>query len=317
MNKRIISMVLLMGIFLAIGVNVNAQDNGGGTVVLPTFTPSPTPAGDDYEPDSLEYPAIYTGKMFRSFSPQSDIDYVLYHVKPGEVQIFTSGLEGEADTYIEVYDVATNTLLERDDDSGYGLSSLVQFVSSRERDILIIIHNKSLGYGESVLYDLTIIQEENFTPTPIPAATNTPVPQPTERPTQTPLPTYTPFPTPIPLPTLPPETPNPSTLFHLRVEVFTDADQDGILDIGEGVDGMMVDVNALDLAAEHVQGGYTENGILILEIICPHGVDVANTLEISIPYLQETQLLDGADTLENTAVVQFILDTPLLPIQMP
>lgn len=347
--KRKISLLLFICTCLLIWSQVNAQEGRPTAVATnargdratatatptetaqptetstPTATSTATPtstsmAGDAYEIDSYGQPAIYTGKMFRSFSPNQDIDYVLYHVKVGQVEIQTLNLAGEADTFVEVFDYQTGNLLARDDDGGYGLASRINLYVDRELDILVVITNKALGYGESVLYDLEITQEADFTPTPTPLPTQTPMPQPTTRPTQTPLPTYTPYPTPIsppPAPPLPRATATPSTLFHLRIEVFTDADMDGILDIGEGVENVFVDVNSLDRAAEHLQGGYTQNGILILEITCPPGADIATALEISVPYLQETQILEGADSLDETAVVQFILNAPLLPIRMP
>jgi hypothetical protein len=298
------------------------------TAELPTMTPTATAVpvqGDAYEVDSWEAPAIYTGKMFRSFAPDQDVDYILYHIKPGITQIQTANLTGAADTFIELYDVQTEELLGRDDDSGTGLASRIAFTTDREQDVLIVITNKALGYGEGVLYDVEIIPQANFTPTPTvpptqtPRPIDTPIPQTTERPTQTPLPTYTPYPTMTPAPTraVPRLTPTPTTLFSLRVEVFTDADADGILDIGEGVHNVMVDVNSLDRASAHVQSGYTENGILVLEIICPPETELATALEISVPYLQQTQLLDGIETIDETTVIRFILDAPLLPVQMP
>ncbi|MCB0032895.1 MAG: hypothetical protein KDE51_02655, partial [Anaerolineales bacterium] len=97
--------------------------------------------------------------------------------------------------------------------------------------------------------------------------------------------------------------------------VFTDADNDQILDSGEGIEEMHVVANSL--AGDYTTAGVTTNGILTLEILCPPGKPPLDDLEISVPYLGQTQLLTNLTTAEGTTVVQFALPAPLLPIALP
>ena len=294
---------------------------------VPTVTSVPTVAtpdygGDLYEADSREFPAAYMGSMLRSFSPEGDIDYVHYRAKAGQTEIRTGNLGGAADTYLEIYNSA-GTLIARDDDSGSGLASAIWLMLDAEETILIVVSNKSLGYGPLVTYDLQIIPQAEFTPTPtLPPATATPI-QPTATPipaTATAVPTVTPVPTvatPVAViqqPRGPLPTATPHIEYLLRVEVFTDDDNDGVLDVGEGIQGVEIDIRTLDLNYE--TGGPTTNGVLVIPIICPDDTHDVSQLEISIPYLQQTQIVDMSNV-GHTAVVQFPLNAPLLPVQMP
>ena len=100
----------------------------------------------------------------------------------------------------------------------------------------------------------------------------------------------------------------------LRIEVFIDADNDLVLDSGEGIQEMVVRVNTLDLV--YRTSGQTTAGIAIIPVVCPPDVHDMSSLEISIPYLGQTQVVDMSQA-GNTAVVQFSHDAPVLPVQMP
>ena len=131
-------------------------------------------------------------------STAGDIDYVLYLIKPGKTLIETSDLTGAADTQIEVYNRTDDQLISKDDDSGVGLGSYLVVASEKEQEVLIVVRNKSLGYGEEVGYTLQIVPEAVFTPTPTGIPTQTPTAIP---PTQTPFViTATPEPTQPPAP---------------------------------------------------------------------------------------------------------------------
>lgn len=303
-------------------------------VITPTETVAPTPnleptatpdyGRDDYEVDSFEQPALWTGTMRRTFSPAGDQDFVLYFIKSGRTVIKTKDLTGAADTVIEVWH--GDEFIATDDDSGEGLASYVVVQSDREMEVVIIVRNKAVGYGPTVGYTLEIVPEAEFTPTPTQPATSTPVPvQPTQTPfvvTATPAPTNTPEPTSTPRPPVPQgplPTPTPSMEFVLRVDVFIDADRDGELDSGEGINGIFIEARTLDTTVSFT--GYSQNGIAVIEVICPPGSHSPfNQLEVVVPYLQESKFLninlnqtEGSQTL----ITNFALDAPVLPIALP
>ena len=202
----------------------------------PTMVPTAVPVdygNDPYEGetgDSFPLPSAYLGRMLRTFAPAGDVDYVQYFAKAGITQIQTMNLAGAADTYIEVYDPSGN-LIARDDDSGTGLASFLQLTLAQEQLIVIVVSNKAVGYGAAVTYDVEIIPQAAFTPTPTPTTEATTRPVNTPRPTHTPIPTAVPTqaPTHTPQPTIvvapvvnraPRATPTPQVAYMLRIEVF-------------------------------------------------------------------------------------------------
>ena len=295
--------------------------------VRPTAEPTAVPVdygNDPYEGstgDSFAVPSPYLGKMLRAFAPVGDVDYIHYFAKAGVTEIRTLNLAGAADTYLEVYD-GSGTLIGRDDDSGTGLASALQLILSQEQVILVVVSNKSLGYGAAVTYDIELIPQAEFTPTPTPttaattAATRTPQPAATVAPTQTPTQTPTPPPTIVvaPVSVTPRATATPRIDYVLRVELFTDEDGDMVLDSGEGIQQLVVEVNSLDLV--YRTRGQTTDGIVIIPVICPPEAHDVSQLEISVPYLGQTQVVD-MNSAEQTVVVQFRLEAPLLPVQLP
>lgn len=289
---------------------------------LPTEEPTTSPAEeidygrDDYEPDSAESPALWTGTVRREFAPAADVDYVLYFIKPGQTTIQTKDLTGAADTVLEVW--SGDEFLATDDDSGEGLASLIRLDSDSEKQVVIIIRNKAVGFGRGVGYTLEIVPQALFTPTPTLRATSTPIPQ---QPTATPFViTATPAPTAEPTVSLPVvrgplPTATPSMEFVLRVDVFIDADRDGELDAGEGIDGIFIEARTLDTKVSF--SGYTQNGIAIIEVICPPGSHSPfSQLEVLAPYLQRSKFLDINQN-ENTFITNFALEAAVLPIALP
>lgn len=168
------------------------------------------------------------------------------------------------------------------------------------------------------------------TPTakPWPTATITPSLTPTPLPTATAIPTATPDwhatriareaawksaqtatiqPQPVVLvPARPAATLESTVYSNLRVELFTDLDNDNVLDAGEGMQQMLVEVSDFDNLFQH--NGYATNGVLLVPIT----VDAIN-FQVAVPYLGETQSV----TLGEQSTVQFSVAAPLLPIEFP
>ena len=175
-------------------------------VATATTTPT-TVRSDRYEPDSQAAPIAYTGMQLRSFHSAEDADYVVYRLKANVQTWFrTTNLRGSADTVLTAYHLHQGHLLGRNDDDDNGFGSQIGLNLPEDTDLLIVVENKAMGYGDNVTYQFDIVTEVAQPPT-------TPA---TLYPTYTPLPTYTPFPssTPMPQPTwtpYPTDTPIPWT----------------------------------------------------------------------------------------------------------
>ena len=168
------------------------------TVTTISTVQATTVRSDRYEPDSQAAPIPYTGMQLRSFHSADDADYVVYRVKANvQTWLRTTNLRGSADTVLTAYHLHQGHLLGSNDDDGNGFSSQLNLNLTEDTDLLIVIENKAMGYGDNVTYQFEIITEIEQPPT---AAPTTPA---TVYPTYTPLPTYTPFPssTPTPQPT--------------------------------------------------------------------------------------------------------------------
>lgn len=138
-------------------------------------------------------------------------------------------------------------------------------------------------------------------------------------PTITPLPTgpwYTS--TPVPSPTQavalaviqakPTQTPTPATR-RVRLELFVDSNGDGVMIDGEEVDGLLVQVMPLDhrwLIEDIVM-----QGELIVSV--PDGIDSAEMILITIPYLHKTEQLD----LTQSQRLAISIEPVTLPIILP
>ena len=281
------------------------------------LTPTPGPTSDLYEVDSAARPQPYAGAVRRCFYPVGDVDYLLFNGKVGRTEVATYSLSGGVDTQLAVR--VGDQIVAADDDSGEGLASRVTVQLAQETQLIIEVANKAVAYGEEACYSVVIIPEAVFTPTPTAIPTREiPV-------TATPWPTYTPYPSPTPLPptAVPPQPVvrapvpvAPIVQFTLRVEVFIDGDEDLALDVGEGVEA--VRVAAANLRGDYRLEGVTAGGVLVLDIECPPGEPPHQALEVQVPYLQETQLVEIRPEQDGeVVVVQFPLPAPILPINLP
>ncbi len=292
---------------------------------LPAATSTPTaaitagPTSDPYEVDSATRPQPYSGAVRRCFYPEGDVDYLLFNGKTGQTEVATYSLSGGVDTQLAVR--VGDQIVAADDDSGEGLASRVTVQLAQETQLVIEVANKAVAYGAEACYSVVIIPEAVFTPTPTAIPTRE-IPA-----TATPWPTYTPYPSPTPLPPPPravppqprPAAPVPAALvvqFTLRVEVFIDGDEDLALDVGEGVEA--VRVAAANLRGDYRLEGVTAGGVLVLDIECPPGEPPHQALEVQVPYLQETKLVEIRPEQDGeVVVVQFPLPAPILPINLP
>lgn len=93
----------------------------------------------------------------------------------------------------------------------------------------------------------------------------------------------------------------------VRVEVYIDSDQDGRLDPSEGISGLYIEAETIDQTWRGE--GRSTNGVIIFNV--PYGED----LNISIPYLQESQASKASESIDG--FVSFALLPPLLPIELP
>ncbi|MEM7800527.1 MAG: hypothetical protein AAF633_15130, partial [Chloroflexota bacterium] len=79
-----------------------------------------------------------------------------------------------------------------------------------------------------------------------------------------------------------------------------------------------VNVLAQNLRGDYRLQGVTSDSALILDVICPPGADPHDEMSVSIPYLQETKNINVSPELAGEiVVVQFAIEAPILPINLP
>ncbi len=306
------------------------------TAVIPTPTPTPlstsTPVpGDAYENDTPPNAPIYIGPQLRSFYPENDIDYVRYRLKASITTYFeTHDLVGEADTFVCVYRdddgylTEHDALLGCDDDSGFGLSSYLTLSVSADMDVTITIENQAIGYAPPVGYSFRIVAEPNATPTVTPRPpTSTPRgnQQPTAYPTYTPYPTVTAVPV-TPAPTTPPMPASSSYSARpaataapkpiLYVYIYTDTNEDHVMDGHEGADDVRVILSTLDRQWQMEVYAVDGMAAFIAGDDFPAGHD---EVLVRVPYLHRNGTFKLDD--EQATTAEIALEPVVYPVYLP
>jgi mannose-6-phosphate isomerase-like protein (cupin superfamily) len=86
-----------------------------------------------------------------------DEDWVWFLANAGATyQIRTFNLSGGADTVLQLFNDYSSTLLAGDDNSGFGLASLIEWTASTDGSYYIRVFESSYSYGSSMGYDIEV-----------------------------------------------------------------------------------------------------------------------------------------------------------------
>lgn len=160
----------------------------------PTVTLSPTPteipceAFDVYESNNshTEAHSIPTDGTLQLhyFCSADDEDWAWFvGIATYTYEILTSELNN-CDTMLHLFSSDGTTLLASDDNSGGDYASLIAYPIATSNIFYTMVHDNTTATGSSVYYNLQVLA---YSPTPNPAATETPVPTTTLIPTASPV----------------------------------------------------------------------------------------------------------------------------------
>jgi len=118
--------------------------------------------GDDYEPDDTWEQAttfvVNGSAQSHDFHVEGDNDWVMFSAAPGvRYVIETLNLGSRSDTYMHLYDTDGATEIARDDDSGPGLGSRIEWQAVAAGTYYVRVHAFGfMVHGEGTEYDLRI-----------------------------------------------------------------------------------------------------------------------------------------------------------------
>ncbi|MEM9773384.1 MAG: hypothetical protein AAF902_02305 [Chloroflexota bacterium] len=273
---------------------------GPTSTPAPTSTPVPTATPlntiDNGEPNNSPADAyqIVPGVEYQmTLGPAGFDDHDFYSFLGKAWKNYSCQTETtEIDTEIRMYvgEIGAGELVAQNDDAGNGISSRATYQPATDQWIFVVVESRAGVGGYTFSCD-------SYVPPPVAAA---PVvaaePEPVEQVVIIEEPAEE----------MPVE--DPVMIADIAIAVFNDRNADGLMDLGEAVNDVLVVVTPL--GGNWGVQSTTQNGLIILS----EDTTSVSHLIVSVPYLYYSQVIEMRNV---NGVINIPIDPPVLPVVLP